>query len=117
MTITTRLFSWFNGKPVGVDEFGNKYFVEKKQSKERREKRWVMYNGSPEPSKVPAEWHSWLHYTSNVAPSKRSVPHHAWEKTHLPNLTGTAGAYLPPGHIEKGAERSAATADYEAWKP
>lgn len=117
MTITTRLFTAFKGKLVGEDQFGNKYYVEKVQPKNRREKRWVMYNGKAEPSKVPAEWHGWLHYTHNVPPSKRTVAHHAWEKPHLPNLTGTVNAYLPAGHELKGGERQAATSDYEAWKP
>ena len=117
MTITTRLFNLFHGKQVGEDGFGNRYFTEKKSTKNRKPKRWVMYKGKAEPSKVPAEWHGWLHYTLDVPPSQRSVAHHAWEKQHLPNLTGTAGAYLPPGHIAKGAQRAEATADYESWKP
>lgn len=117
MTITTRLFTLFNGKLVGADQFGNRYFVEKKQPKGRREKRWVMYNGAPEPSKIPAEWHGWMHYTSNIPPSKRTVSHHAWEKPHMPNLTGTVNAYVPPGHMLSGGERAPATADYKPWKP
>jgi NADH:ubiquinone oxidoreductase subunit len=117
MTITTRLFTIFNGKLVGSDAFGNRYFTEKKQPKGRREKRWVMYEGAAEPSKVPAEWHGWLHYTFDTPPSKRTVSHHAWEKPHLPNLTGTVNAYVPPGHLAAGAERAATTSDYEAWKP
>ncbi|NCX94371.1 MAG: NADH:ubiquinone oxidoreductase subunit NDUFA12, partial [Gammaproteobacteria bacterium] len=40
MTITTRLFSYFHGKQVGQDPFGNCYFIEKK-AKGRRAKRWV----------------------------------------------------------------------------
>lgn len=117
MTITTRLHSHFFGRPVGEDSFGNRYFTEKNPPKHRRAKRWVMYNGIVEPSKVPAEWHSWLHHTSDVPPSQRNVQHYSWEKPHTPNLTGTQGAYLPPGHIAKGAQRAGSTADYEAWKP
>ena len=117
MTITTKLHNFFYGKQVGEDAFGNRYFVEKKSPKHRKAKRWVLYKGKAEPSKVPAEWHGWLHYTLDVPPSQRSVTHHAWEKMHQPNLTGTMGAYLPSGHIAKGAHRAASTADYEAWKP
>lgn len=117
MTITTRLYTFFCGAPVGVDQFGNRYFQEKKTPKHRRRNRWVMYQGKAEPSKVPAEWHGWLHYTHDTPPSEQTVPHHKWEKSHLPNLTGTQGAYVPPGHILKGGVHAPTTADYEAWKP
>lgn len=116
MTITTRLYTAFCGKFVGEDAFGNRYFTEKLRAKNRRQKRWVIYNGKAEPSKVPAEWHGWLHHTQDIPPIG-GVQHHAWEKPHLPNLTGTKGAYVPPGSLIGGARRSPATADYEAWKP
>ncbi len=118
MTMTTRLYTYFHGVAVGEDRFGNRYFQEKTAPKEGRRKRWVLYKGKAEPSKVPPEWHGWLHYTHDVAPPlEYTTGHHAWEKPHLPNLTGTAGAYLPPGHLAKGGHRAPATADYEAWKP
>ena len=116
MTITTRLYTFFHGKAVGKDQFGNVYYTEKKPRGGARPKRWVMYNGLAEASKVPAEWHGWLHYTHENPPSSH-VMHHAWEKPHTPNLTGTPGAYVPPGHLLKGGKRAPATADYEAWKP
>lgn len=117
MTITTRLFSFFHGKKVGEDHYGNVYYTEKKVPKDRRAKRWVIYNGMAEPSKIPAEWHGWMHYIMEAPPTQRSVHHHSWEQQHLPNLTGTTGAYLPPGHIAKGGKRAPATSDYQAWKP
>jgi NADH:ubiquinone oxidoreductase subunit len=40
-----------------------------------------------------------------------------WQKDHLPNLTGTAAAYRPPGHILQGGQRDKATGDYEPWVP
>jgi NADH:ubiquinone oxidoreductase subunit len=40
-----------------------------------------------------------------------------WEKEHLPNLTGTAAAYRPPGSLLGGGQRAPATGDYEAWQP
>ena len=117
MTITTRLYTAFCGKLIGSDVFGNKYYVEKRPVKGRTQKRWVMYNGAPEPSKVPAEWHGWLHYTNDTPPSKRPVTHHSWEKPYLPNLTGTVNAHLPAGHERKGGKRAPAASDYEAWEP
>lgn len=117
MTITTRLYTFFHGHPVGVDRFGNKYYREKNPPKNRREKRWVMYNGLPEPTKVAPEWHGWLHYTFDKPPTERNMANPKWLKTPIPNLTGTKGAYVPPGHLLRGGQRDPATADYEAWKP
>ena len=117
MTIGTTLYTLLHGKRVGKDPFGNAYYSERRAPKGRRTKRWVMYNGLPEPSKVPALWHSWLHYTSDVFPDARSLKRYVWEKPHLPNLTGTKGAFVPPGHARRGGERDASTSDYQAWMP
>lgn len=117
MTVTTRLHTLFYGKQVGSDQFGNRYYTERGAPKNRRRKRWVIYKGMAEPSKVPAEWHGWLHYTLDEVPTARKIPHYNWQKPHLPNLTGTKDAYVPPGHLLGGAHRDKATADYEAWKP
>lgn len=117
MTIGTRLHTLLFGKHVGTDEFGNRYYTERANPKDRRTKRWVMYKGIAEPSKVPALWHGWLHYTLEELPSEMPRIHYAWEKEHLPNLTGTKGAYMPPGHVLKGADRAASTSDYQAWTP
>lgn len=117
MTITTRLYTFFNGRFVGVDQFGNRYFTEKRLPKNRRQRRWVMYKGIAEPSKVPPEWHGWLHYTQEKPPTERKIKHYAWEKPHLPNLTGTPNAYLPPGDLKRGGKRAPTTADYQAWRP
>jgi len=115
-TIGTRLFTWMHGRFVGRDEFGNRYFEARRAGKFERRRRWVMYNGLAEPSKVPAHWHGWLHYTLE-APIPESAKKYRWQKQHQPNLTGTTGRYLPDGHISKTGHRAAAAADYEAWQP
>lgn len=117
MTITTRLFTYFHGRPVGKDAAGNCYYKEKRARGGRREKRWVLYNGAPEPSNVPPEWHGWLHYTTDIPPDKQHRTHHGWEKPALSNQTGTPGAYLPPGHLSKGGAHAPTTASYQPWKP
>lgn len=117
-TIGTSLFTIFHGKRVGHDEFGNRYFQARRKNHMGRYRRWVMYKGAAEPSKVPPHWHGWLHYTTNdVPPSGEAVKQHAWQKEHLPNLTGTKARYLPSGHILKGAKRQKTAADYTAWTP
>ncbi len=114
-TIGTRIFTWLKGKSVGVDQFGNRYFEERGVVKGRRRKRWVMFNGVVEASKVPAEWHGWLHYTLDAP--LLGLKRYGWQKEHIPNLTGTKGRYLPKGHLQNGGERAATRADYVAWKP
>ncbi len=104
------------GKKVGEDETGNIYYVGKPRKGYQRERRWVMYNGAPEASKVPPEWHGWLHHQSDEIPSDEGF-RRPWQKPHQPNMTGTNHAYRPPGHILQGGERDKATGDYEAWKP
>jgi NADH:ubiquinone oxidoreductase subunit len=108
----TKLFTWWKGEPVGKDAFGNRYF----RAKSGPDKRWVIYSGKPEASKVPPEWHAWLHYTTDAAPI-HGVEHKPWEKEHLPNLSGTPFAYRPQGSVAKGGHRPAATGDYQAWQP
>ena len=28
-------------------------------------KRWVIYSGEIDASKIPSEWYSWMHFTNN----------------------------------------------------
>jgi NADH:ubiquinone oxidoreductase subunit len=111
--IETRLY----GIEVGHDDFGNRYYRARRAPKGVREKRWVIYAGEPEASKVPPEWHIWLHHTANAPISDASPLHRPWQKPYQPNMTGTSEAYLPPGHALEGGKRAAATGDYEAWQP
>ena len=124
MTIGTRIMTMLRGELVGTDAFGNRYYRDKSRRKlERgggrfsREKRWVIYNGEPEGSRVPPEWHAWLHHTVGDIPADGGKPKYAWQKPHQPNLTGTPDAYRPPGSLVRGGHRAPATGDYEAWKP
>ena len=107
----TRYFTWRHGKQIGTDQFDNRYFVEKNGPR-----RWVIYDGEAEASMVPPLWHAWLHHTIDAPPIGEQQKHN-WEKAHLPNLTGTAAAYRPPGDITGDGHRERATGDYEAWRP
>ena len=110
-----KLLTFFKGELVGKDSFDNKYY-RTKGSKHIKERRWVIYKGIPEASKVPAEWHGWLHHTISTPPNKK-MKKWTWEKKHLPNLSGTIYAYKPAGHFFSGGKRKAATGDYIPWKP
>ena len=68
MTIATRIFTWWKGEPVGSDDSGNRYYREKSPPEGRRERRWVIYEGEAEASRVPPEWHAWLHHTVDEVP-------------------------------------------------
>lgn len=111
-TIGTLLMTWWKGTKVGVDSFGNTYYRQRKS-----DRRWVIFKGRPEASKVPGEWHAWLHHTVDEPPSEAPRATYPWDKEHLPNLTGTEHAYRPPGSLLEGGERAQATGDYEAWRP
>ena len=126
-----KLFTWWNGstfgtqftlwrrgaRHVGADEQGNRYFEEKAPSAaDGRHRRWVVYHGVAEASRVPPDWHGWLHHTFEAPPTDDPLPRQAWEKDHLPNMTGTPLAYHPPGSLVTGAAKSV-SADYESWSP
>ncbi len=107
----------FCGREAGRDQFGNVYYRSRKTPKGVREKRWVMYAGEPEASKVPPEWHIWLHHTIDAPLPESSPFHKPWQKPYKPNATGTNEAYFPPGHVLAGGKRARTTGDYQAWTP
>lgn len=105
-------------KFVGSDQAGNKYYTAKPRKGYKRDRRWVIYNGAPEATKIPPEWHGWMHHQSDDVPSNDTPSfRRKWQKPHHPNLTGTKEAYRPPGHLLKQGKREKATGDYEAWSP
>lgn len=117
-TIGTAIFSRANGGKVGEDTLGNLYFeATKKVGTDGRKRRWVIYNGANDASRVPPEWHGWLHHTFDALPDQSLPPVRIWEKPAEPNLTGSNRAYRPAGALEAGGHRAAATGDYEAWSP
>ena len=112
-TVGTALFTRRFGNEVGKDDTGNIYY----QDKKRPHRRWVIYNGANDASRVPAEWHGWLHCTFDGVPESFLPPPRIWEVDYTPNATGTPQAYLPQGALQKGGVRARATGDYEAWSP
>lgn len=115
MDIVTRIHVRMSADLVGTDDFGNRYYEERKRRKGKPRRRYVLYKGMVEASKVPADWHGWLHHTESSPP--KPGPRHEWQQEHLPNTTGTIHAHRPQGHILKGGKRAPATGDYEPWKP
>lgn len=109
-SIGTALFSWRHGSQVGEDGLGNLYF-------EGNDRRWVMYKGSNDVSRVPPEWYAWLTRQIDDVPDNVLPPAPAFLKPATPNLTGTPGAYRPSGALEQGGRRAAASGDYQPWLP
>jgi NADH:ubiquinone oxidoreductase subunit len=102
--IQIRLLTWFRGQLMGTDSAGNRYYQHK--SSKRQPRRWVIYRGLTEASRIPPLWHAWLHHTLVEPPTHYQA--HPWEKPHQPNLTGTPYAYHPHGHPVQ---------TYEPWSP
>jgi NADH:ubiquinone oxidoreductase subunit len=130
MGILSKIFTWWDGatvgtlfnsamtgEHVGTDAQGNRYYRSKKKSPDGRERRWVIYEGANDASRVPAEWHGWLHGSFDGVPQSFLPPPRIWEADYTPNTTGTALAYRPQGALERGGKRARATGDYEAWAP
>ncbi|MAS85488.1 MAG: NADH:ubiquinone oxidoreductase subunit NDUFA12 [Erythrobacteraceae bacterium] len=116
-TIGTSIFTSRNGEHVGTDAAGNRYYRSKKVKDGQRERRWVIYEGANDASKVPAEWHGWLHGSGEDVPESFLPAPRIWEADYTPNATGSAGAYLPSGALQRGGRRARASGDYEAWSP
>jgi NADH:ubiquinone oxidoreductase subunit len=109
-TVGTQLFTWRNGVKVGEDDDGNVFYRTKDGKK-----RWVIFNGEAEASRVSPDWHGWLHHTWDEPPSEQPLRHRPWEKPHLANLTGTPAAYAPAGSLRRPQPEQ--RQDYEAWSP
>lgn len=128
MGLNLNPFTWWNGATfgtwmglrgktrVGEDNLGNVYY-EGGQDPNGIPRRWVIYSGSNDASRVPPEWFSWLHHQIDSAPDQALPAPKAWEIPAEPNLTGSQLAYRPSGALEKGGHRARATGDYEAWTP
>ena len=109
-TLNTQLYTWRRGVKVGEDAQGNAFYTTKDGKR-----RWVIFNGEVEASRISPDWHGWLHHTFKDTPTDKPMVHKAWEKPHQENLTGTPLAYAPAGSIRRA--EPAARKDYEAWTP
>ena len=117
LTILKEIFTWWNhqtlgtrltillfGKLVGQDSFGNKYYQTKKG------KRFIIYNGEVDASKIPNEWYSWIHFTPNKIENIHELKKYKWQKPHQPNKTGTSESYHPNKENDEIGKK------YNTWK-
>jgi NADH:ubiquinone oxidoreductase subunit len=109
-TFGTQFYTWRHGKKVGEDAQGNIFYTSADGVR-----RWVIYNGEIEASRVSPEWHGWLHHTYQEPPTVAPLSRQPWQQPYVPNMTGSADAYHPPGSMLAG--RALTRSDYEAWVP
>jgi len=107
-TFGTQLWTWRFGELVGQDEQGNSYYRTKGRKIDPTlgfERRWVIYNGYAEASRVPPSWHGWLHHTVDVADrgelhaarmGKAACSQHDRHACGLPSLRLDACQRSPP---------------------
>ena len=83
MTFWSKMFTWWNGATVGTalwtrlhgdemgrDDAGNIYY----QAGKHPQRRWVIYNGNNDGSRVPPDWQLWLRRTIEDLPEKALPP-------------------------------------------
>tara|TARA_B100000945_G_C20174321_1_gene499271 strand:- start:120 stop:479 length:360 start_codon:yes stop_codon:yes gene_type:complete len=107
-TVGTFIYTIFFGKFIGSDEFGNKYYENK-----RNNKRWVIYKGEINASKITSEWYSWMHNISKESPLEKKTTKYSWQKPHIENKTGTKEAYKPNTISKNNKDFK----KYEPWNP
>jgi NADH:ubiquinone oxidoreductase subunit len=126
MGFWSKVFTWWNGATVGTalwtrrfgdevgrDDFGNIYYHDIKNPN----RRWVIYDGNNDGSRVPPEWQLWLRGTIDELPGKVLPPVRHFQIPATGNLTGTMAAFRPDGTLGSGKLRPASTGDYEPWIP
>lgn len=128
MGVLGSIFTWWNGATIGTswalrgkarageDSLGNVYY-EGGVDMNGIPRRWVIYAGANDASRVPPEWFGWLHHQVDDLPDRALPTPRVWQKPARPNRTGTTDAYRPAGALERGGVRAPATGDYEAWTP
>ena len=103
-TLGTRIQTLLHGKYVGEDHLGNKYYQNKSG------KRWVIYKGEVEASKIPVEWYSWIHQTNNKIENLHNFKKYNWQKDSIPNQTGSKNYYHPKKNNNVIKKK------YKSWK-
>jgi NADH:ubiquinone oxidoreductase subunit len=116
-TLSTKRYTAKKGDYVGEDDAGNRYYQDKSGAGPAGSpRRWVIYKGEADASKVPPEWYGWLHYIVDTPPTMEDYQARPWEKPHLPNQTGTPNAYRPPGSLAGQGRRPRTQGDYQPWQ-
>ena len=97
--IGTILYSFLNGKKVGEDNQGNRFYIHKKNKK----KRWVLYKKKIDPTSLEVKWQIWLTEYDRDKDIIINNLSYKWQKKKKANQTGTLDSYHPatPSKKEK----------------
>ena len=110
--IPTILYSIFFGREVGTDHFGNKFYTHKKNAS----KRWVLYKKKVDPTAIDVEWQLWLN-NNTIKPPAKKEHNFSWQKSRLPNQTGSEDAYHPKSiKYSKNIDKSSSDHN-KIWNP
>ena len=104
-TFGTLLKTFFTGKLVGKDEFGNRYY------KNKNDERWVIYSSEIDATKITSKWYLWIHHTIDKIPDEKTEKEYSWQKKHLENKTGTDEKHKPISIKKDNNQKK-----YETWK-
>lgn len=91
-------------KFFGSDRFGNSYYV-------INGKREIWYSSDCDVTKISTEWFLWLHYATDKLPNQNQLSRKEY-RIRIPNLTGTADAYMPP---QSSIDHKSCS--YKSWNP
>ena len=111
--IGTTLYSFLNGKKIGEDNQGNKFYVHKKNNL----KRWVLYKKQIDPTNLEIEWQIWLTEYDKDKEIIINNPSYKWQKNKKANLTGSLDSYHPADRSEKEKIYSDEKNKNSVWKP
>ena len=111
--IGTILHSFLNGKKVGEDNQGNKFYIHKKNKK----KRWVLYKKNIDPTNLEVKWQIWL--TENDKDNEIIISNssYKWQKNKKANPTGTVDSYHPAAPSKKEKMNFNEKNKSSVWKP
>ena len=102
MNFLGKIFTWWNGATIGTHWWAMPAAstsapmrratstTARRPAEGARERRWVIYDGANDASRVPSEWHGWLHGAFDDVPESHLPPARIWEADFTPNATGTA---------------------------
>ena len=111
--IRTLIYSIFNGKRIGVDNNGNKFYVHKKN----KNKKWVLYKKNIDPTILDIKWQIWLTTKNFNEKQLDSFKIYNWQKKKKANATGTKSSYHPGKHNEDKILNSKFNDKSQIWEP
>ena len=109
-SIGTLIYTLLFGKKVGLDTYGNTFFIHKKI----KNKKWVLYKNKIDPTLLSVEWQSWLTDKEETNIPTVQSQDYDWQKKREPNKSGTPDAYHPQSN---NTEKKIDKHKQSIWRP